>query len=151
MSVPVVTWCGDFFCDIRLHHLQGDVVAGITVGLTVIPQSIAYAQIAGLSAQVNHSSLLLYIDLFPATPARLLTRGGSISLAFRGYCVTFLWTAVCLRQVIRLCFSTNRQLLLNGFANFQIDSLMRYLLTVKFARPCLAEQCSGIRRWVLSV
>lgn len=29
----------------------GDLVAGITVGLTVIPQSLAYANIAGLPAQ----------------------------------------------------------------------------------------------------
>lgn len=30
----------------------GDVIAGITVGLTMIPQSIAYASLGGLSPQV---------------------------------------------------------------------------------------------------
>ena len=30
-----------------------DIVAGITLGLTMIPQSIAYAALAGLSAQVT--------------------------------------------------------------------------------------------------
>jgi sodium-independent sulfate anion transporter 11 len=30
----------------------GDITAGITVGLTMMPQSIAYASLAGLSPQV---------------------------------------------------------------------------------------------------
>ena len=30
----------------------GDIIAGITVGLTMMPQSIAYASLAGLSPQV---------------------------------------------------------------------------------------------------
>jgi sodium-independent sulfate anion transporter 11 len=30
----------------------GDMIAGITVGLTMMPQSIAYASLAGLSPQV---------------------------------------------------------------------------------------------------
>jgi len=36
-----------------LHQFQGDVIAGITVGLTVIPQSLAYAKIAELPPQVD--------------------------------------------------------------------------------------------------
>ena len=36
----------------RLHHFQGDIIAGITVGLTVVPQSLAYANIAELPPQV---------------------------------------------------------------------------------------------------
>ncbi|ESN96066.1 hypothetical protein HELRODRAFT_67895 [Helobdella robusta] len=32
----------------RLEEFQGDLIAGITVGLTVIPQSIAYAFMAGV-------------------------------------------------------------------------------------------------------
>lgn len=31
----------------------GDLVAGVTVGLTVIPQSLAYANVAGLPPQVS--------------------------------------------------------------------------------------------------
>jgi len=37
----------------RLPELQGDVIAGLTVGMTVIPQAIAYADIAGVPAQVG--------------------------------------------------------------------------------------------------
>ena len=35
----------------RLNNLQGDIVAGLTVGLMVIPQGLAYAKIAGLPEQ----------------------------------------------------------------------------------------------------
>ena len=36
----------------ELEHLQGDIVAGFTVALTIMPQSIAYAGLANLPAQV---------------------------------------------------------------------------------------------------
>jgi len=36
----------------RLGYLQSDIVAGLAVGLTAIPQSIAYAKVAGLEPQV---------------------------------------------------------------------------------------------------
>ena len=43
-----------FFLSInyRCGEFQGDLIAGITVGLTVIPQGLAYALVAGLPAQV---------------------------------------------------------------------------------------------------
>ena len=36
----------------RLPELQGDIIAGLTVGLTVIPQGLAYAAVAELPPQV---------------------------------------------------------------------------------------------------
>lgn len=36
----------------------GDLVAGITVGLTVIPQSLAYSNVAGLPPQVHKKKFL---------------------------------------------------------------------------------------------
>jgi sodium-independent sulfate anion transporter 11 len=45
--VPIVGWLPKY----RLNHLQGDIIAGITVGLTVLPQSLAYAKIAELPPQ----------------------------------------------------------------------------------------------------
>jgi len=30
-----------------------DIIAGITVGLTILPQALAYAQVAGLPPQVS--------------------------------------------------------------------------------------------------
>lgn len=35
-----------------MKHFVGDLVAGLTVGLTVIPQGMAYAQVAELPPQV---------------------------------------------------------------------------------------------------
>ena len=39
----------------RLKELKGDLIAGLTLGLTVIPQSMAYAKIAELPTQVLDS------------------------------------------------------------------------------------------------
>ena len=36
----------------RVRQFQGDIIAGIAVGLTVVPQSLAYAKIAELPPQV---------------------------------------------------------------------------------------------------
>lgn len=42
--LPITQWLPQYSC----HKLQCDMIAGITVGLMVIPQGIAYAAIAGL-------------------------------------------------------------------------------------------------------
>ncbi len=46
---PIIQWLPKYSFEDGL----GDLVAGITVGLTVIPQSLAYANIAGLPPQVR--------------------------------------------------------------------------------------------------
>ncbi|XP_049817178.1 sodium-independent sulfate anion transporter [Aethina tumida] len=45
--LPILNWLPKY----KGEDAIGDVVAGITVGLTVIPQALAYANIAGLPAQ----------------------------------------------------------------------------------------------------
>ncbi|KAM9494072.1 sodium-independent sulfate anion transporter isoform 1-T5 [Clarias gariepinus] len=45
--LPVLTWLPAY----TLSWLKMDVLAGLTVGLTVIPQALAYAEVAGLSVQ----------------------------------------------------------------------------------------------------
>jgi MFS superfamily sulfate permease-like transporter len=37
----------------RFSDFGQDMLAGLTVGLTLIPQSMAYAEVAGLQPQVN--------------------------------------------------------------------------------------------------
>jgi sodium-independent sulfate anion transporter 11 len=46
--LPFLTWMPKYNAD----DAVGDLVAGITVGLTVIPQSLAYGNLAGLPPQV---------------------------------------------------------------------------------------------------
>lgn len=45
---PILNWAPKY----NFQCAVGDLVAGITVGLTVVPQSLAYANIAGLPPQV---------------------------------------------------------------------------------------------------
>jgi sodium-independent sulfate anion transporter 11 len=47
--LPVLNWLPHY----RPSAAVGDLIAGVTVGLTLIPQSIAYASLAGLDAQVR--------------------------------------------------------------------------------------------------
>lgn len=47
--VPVLSWLPKYNTD----DFVGDLVAGFTVGLTVIPQALAYSSIAGLPAAVS--------------------------------------------------------------------------------------------------
>ncbi|KAM3960583.1 sodium-independent sulfate anion transporter [Aphomia sociella] len=54
--VPITIWLPNY----KLDYLFRDVIAGITVGLTSIPQGIAYALVAGMPPQVG-----LYSSIFP--------------------------------------------------------------------------------------
>ncbi|XP_053939269.1 sodium-independent sulfate anion transporter isoform X7 [Cuculus canorus] len=47
--VPILRWLPRY----SLAWLQLDLVAGLTVGLTVVPQALAYAEVAGLPVQVS--------------------------------------------------------------------------------------------------
>ena len=47
--IPIAAWIPKY----RKDYIVSDLVAGITVGLTVIPQAIAYANVAGLPLQVR--------------------------------------------------------------------------------------------------
>lgn len=53
--VPITKWLPKY----NSKMAMGDMIAGITIGLTMIPQSIAYASLANLSPQVGlYSSLI---------------------------------------------------------------------------------------------
>ena len=54
--LPIIEWLPKY----NLAKLVADAIAGLTVGLTVIPQGLAYAALAGLELQVgNH--VLAYV------------------------------------------------------------------------------------------
>lgn len=46
--LPILRWLPQY----TLDQAIGDFIAGITVGMTVIPQGLAYAGVAGLSSEV---------------------------------------------------------------------------------------------------
>lgn len=46
--IPIVDWLPKY----NSEKLLNDAIAGITVGLTVMPQGLAYATLAGLEPQV---------------------------------------------------------------------------------------------------
>lgn len=51
--IPITTWLQTYNSD----HFISDIIAGVTVGLTVMPQALAYATLAGLEPQVRYSIL----------------------------------------------------------------------------------------------
>lgn len=47
--LPILAWLPRY----SLQWLRMDFIAGLSVGLTVIPQALAYAEVAGLPPQVK--------------------------------------------------------------------------------------------------
>ena len=57
--LPFLSWLPQYSSD----DCMGDIMAGITVGLTIIPQSLAYANVAGLPPQVTNTFYITsYVD-----------------------------------------------------------------------------------------
>lgn len=56
--LPISKWLPKYNAD----DAVGDLVAGITVGLTVIPQALAYSGIAGLPAAVSFCILQITFE-----------------------------------------------------------------------------------------
>ena len=86
MFMPFTGWIGE------LRHtstLRADVIAGITVALVLVPQSMAYAQLAGLPAYIG-----LYASFIPVMIAAFM--GSSRQLATGPVAVVSLMTAASL-------------------------------------------------------
>lgn len=49
---PILRWSRSY----DIGHAVGDLIAGITIALTLIPQSMAYASLAGFEPQVRYLS-----------------------------------------------------------------------------------------------
>lgn len=71
---PFLTWIGNY----NLQWLSGDLVAGITVGAVVVPQSMAYAQLAELPVQFGlYSSFMGVLIYFFFATSKDITIGVS--------------------------------------------------------------------------
>ena len=57
---PFLTWIGNY----NLTWLWGDLVAGITVGAVVVPQGMAYANLAGLPVQYGLYSSFMGVLIY---------------------------------------------------------------------------------------
>ena len=86
---PFLTWIGELK---DKEVLRADILAGVTVALILIPQSMAYAQLAGLPAYYG-----LYISFMPVMIAALW--GSSRQLATGPVAVVSIMTATALAPV----------------------------------------------------
>lgn len=86
--LPFLTWVGES----RGHALRADMISGLTVALVLIPQSMAYAQLAGLLAYYG-----LYAAFLPPVLASLF--GSSRQLATGPVAVVSLMTAAALEPI----------------------------------------------------
>lgn len=86
--LPFLAWIGES----RGRALRADMMAGLTVALVLIPQSMAYAQLAGLPAYFG-----LYAAFLPPVLASLF--GSSRQLATGPVAVVSLMTAAALEPI----------------------------------------------------
>ena len=86
--LPFLSW----FRDYSLDTLRADFIAGLTVALVLVPQSMAYAQLAGLPAYYG-----LYAAFLPPMVANLF--GSSRQLATGPVAVVSLMTAAALEPI----------------------------------------------------
>jgi len=82
---PAVNWFPYF----NLHNIRSDLISGVTVALVLIPQSMAYAQLAGLPPYYG-----LYAAFLPPVVAAIF--GSSFQLATGPVAVVSLMTATAL-------------------------------------------------------
>jgi SulP family sulfate permease len=87
---PFLSW----FKGYRMGDVRSDVVSGVTVALVLIPQSMAYAQLAGLPVYYG-----LYASFLPPMVAALF--GSSRQLATGPVAVVSLMTAAALEPLAR--------------------------------------------------
>ena len=85
---PFLKW----FQKYHFLHFRADLIAGLTVALVLIPQSMAYAQLAGLPSYYG-----LYAALLPPAIAALF--GSSRQLATGPVAVVSVMTAVALEPL----------------------------------------------------
>ncbi|KAK3877558.1 hypothetical protein Pcinc_017744 [Petrolisthes cinctipes] len=109
--VPVTRWMQDY----NLESLEGDVMAGFTVGLTVIPQAIAYAGVAGLDPNYGlYSSFMgCFVYVFFGT-SKDITIGPTAIMSIMTHEYSYAGSA---DFAILLCFLSGLIIFASGICN----------------------------------
>ncbi|MEZ5534737.1 MAG: SulP family inorganic anion transporter [Thiolinea sp.] len=102
---PFNSWLGELR---NIKTLKADAVAGLTVALVLVPQSMAYAQLAGLPAYVG-----LYASFLPVMFAALW--GSSRQLATGPVAIVSLMSAASLQSILGESPSTETYLFYAAF------------------------------------
>ncbi|MGL5123292.1 MAG: SulP family inorganic anion transporter [Fusobacteriaceae bacterium] len=94
---------------IKFKNLKNDVLAGVTTSLAMVPESVAFAFVAGLSPIVGlHSSFVIGVvaALFGGRPGMISGAAGSLAVVFASlilkHGVEYLFATVVLMGIIQL-------------------------------------------------
>ncbi len=125
----------------RRAWLAGDLTAGLVVSVMIIPQSMAYAMLAGLPVQVG-----LYASILPLIAYALF--GSSMSLSVGPVAVTALMTAALLAPLATIGTAEYLQLaiwlaLLSGCLLFVFGLLRLGFLANFLSHPVISGFISG--------
>ncbi|MEH6566842.1 MAG: sulfate permease [Halopseudomonas sp.] len=125
----------------RRAWLGGDLTAGLVLSIMVIPQSMAYAMLAGMPVQVG-----LYASLLPLLGYALF--GSSMSMSVGPVAVTGLMTATLLTPLATLGSADYMQLaiwlaLLSGVMLFVLGLLRLGFLANFLSHPVISGFISG--------
>ncbi|MEH6388020.1 SulP family inorganic anion transporter [Pseudomonas profundi] len=125
----------------RKAWLGGDVTAGIIVSIMIIPQSMAYAMLAGLPVEIG-----LYASILPLIAYALF--GSSMNLSVGPVAVTGLMTATLLAPVATIGTEHYLQMaiwlaLLSGVMLFALGLLRMGFLANFLSHPVISGFISG--------
>ena len=131
----------------RLAWLSGDLVAGVVTAIMIIPQSMAYAMLAGLPVQIG-----LYASLLPLIGYALF--GSSMSMSVGPVAVTALMTAALLAPMASIGSAEYLQLaiwlaLMSGVLLFVLGLLRMGFLANFLSHPVISGFISGASLLIL--
>jgi SulP family sulfate permease len=151
--LPILEWGAEYSRQI----LVNDLITGVVVTMMLIPQSLAYAQLAGLPPEVglyaSIAPLILYaifgtsrtLAVGPVAVGSLMTAAAVAPLAAQGT-PEYLGAAIALALISGLMLIVMGLLRLGFFANFLshpvIAGCFRYTYCSKPACPCTRYSCS---------
>ena len=134
-------WTPHWVSHYRREHLSDDLIAGLIVTVLVIPQSLAYALLAGLPPQVG-----LYASIFPVIAYALL--GSSMTQAVGPVAITAIMTFAVLSPLAAPGSSQYLMLaatlsLFSGLLVLVFGALRLGFLSQLLSRPVISGFISG--------